>query len=282
MQLSDFPGEARCGGISFTLQGKAYYGLGGNLENSYLTDIWVFDPGINSWEQKEDFPFDLPAEVALTTSNKAYVITYSGSLYEYNPAEDSWIYFSSFPPGNRPGITGFSLGNTLFFGTGNDVTYEVNHYSDFWKFEPTSKEWTKLNDFPGAARTEACSFVVNGKGYLGMGFSAGAPPIYGDLWEYNAISDSWIRREDLPMVNSIVGIHFSSSTKAYVALPDNTESRYRAITYEFDPAMNSWRKVKDFPSINSVERQSFSVDGRLFTVGGFWSTHSKEVWEFIP
>lgn len=281
-QLNDFEGLPRSGGIAFTLFGKGYYGMGGNWEEPFMRDLWMYEPSTDAWEQMNDFPFDLPAEIALVTENNAYVITYSGSLYKYYPTEDLWEYISVFPPGNRPGITGFAIGEDLYYMTGNSVTSPISFYNDVWKFETVSKKWTKLTDFPGVVRSNANAFVVGDRAFVGFGFDDYAPPINQDFWEYQPATDNWVQKKDMPVSDRIVGITFSSSSKAYVGLPDNTEFLQRALIYEFDPTKNSWRMVTSFPSINSVETNSFTINERMFVVGGFWSTHNREVWEFIP
>src|SRR5687768_13977200 len=106
-QLQDFPGEGRNGSVSFSLMGKGYWGFGSNSTSSFLRDIWSYDPVTDKWNQKNNFPFDLPAEAAVSINNKGYVLTYSGSLYEYNPVTDTWKYLSSIPSGMGVNALGF-------------------------------------------------------------------------------------------------------------------------------------------------------------------------------
>lgn len=279
-QLNDYPGEARTSGISFSLLGKGYWGLGNNMTTNFLREIWSYDPEADSWEKKNDFPFDLPAEIALTNNNKAYVMTYSGSVYEYDPIGDTWKYLTSFPTANRPGITGFSLGEHLYFGTGNNV--DLNNFTvfkDFWKYDPIENRWTSIPDFPGTARTEAVSFVVGENAYVGLGYNGrGAPPIYKDIWNYNPITNKWSQIKDFPEGNSLVGILFSNSTKGYIGLSEIDHGRM----FEYDPINNSWQETQKFPDGRSLLTNSFILNERIFVFGGWGPNYSKQVWEFIP
>ena len=286
IQLNNFPGEGRNGGITFSLLGKGYWGLGGNPSNSFLKDMWAYDPATDSWTQKNDFPFDLPAVAAATTSEKGYVLSYSGNLYEYNPVADTWKYLSSFPGGSRPGITGFGLGENVYFGTGNGIVLDANNqlptFKDFWKYDIPQNKWIRIADLPGVSRTAAVSFVIGEKAYVGLGFNGiGAPPIYKDMWRYDATADTWVQIADFPESNSLVGILFSNATKGYIGVPENNES-HKGIMHEYDPVSNAWRKIQMFPSTSSLNTQSFFLNNRNFVLGGWWSEISTQAWEFVP
>lgn len=281
IEHNDFPGAGRAGGLTFVLDGKGYWGFGATTEG-YLRDIWSYDPITDSWERKNDFPFD-PGEISLTIGNKAYVITYSGSLFEYKPELDEWIYLSSFPPGNRPGITGFALEGKAYLGTGNNVdSQNFTVFKDFWLYDPSTNEWTQIEDFPGTARTTAQAFIINNKGYIGLGFNGlGAPPIYNDFYSFDPLSMTWTKVADFPVNNSLPGIVFSSSSKGYIGLPENNQKHLGEV-YEFNPITNIWRKVSMFPNGNSLSTNSFNINNRMYVIGGWGSDYSKQVWEFVP
>lgn len=282
-QLNDYPGEGRASGLAFSILGKGYWGFGSTKSASYVRDIWMYDSNTDSWEQRKDFPFDLPAQACVTIKNRAYVITYSGSLYEYDPVPDSWKYLSTFPTGNRPGIVGFALDGNAYFGTGNNVDpANFTVFKDFWKFDPSQNQWTQIDDFPGVARTGAVSFVVGDKAYVGLGSDGqGAPPINKDIWRYDAKTGKWDPMTDFPVTASLVGVLFSNETKAYIGVAENSASHYGQM-FEYDPADDSWREIKKYPSGNSLLTNSFTLNDKMFVLGGWWSEYSRQVWEFVP
>ena len=277
-----FLDKVGCRLLAFSISGKGYWGLGAN-QSGYLRDLWMYDPQADSWVQKKDFPFDLPVEASATIGTSVYIVTYSGSVYEYNPSFDEWKPRSNFPPGNRPGLTGFSLEGKAYFGTGNNVDpNNLNVYNDFWQYDPLVNEWTRIADFPGTARTEAVSFVVGNIAYVGLGFNAvAAPPIYKDIYRYNPSSNQWTQIADFPETDALVGIYFTNSTSAFIGVPQNSQTHLGQM-YQYQPWSNSWKKLKVFPDGNSLYTASFLIDDRIFVLGGWWSEYSNNVWEYLP
>lgn len=277
-QLKDVPYEGRSYGLSFSLLGKGYLVSGRNVGNLHLKDVWSYDPATDSWTQKKDYPFIVSVEHVATTGDKAYVIDYTGKLYEYNPVLDSWRYLSTFPTGARPGLTGFGLDGNVYFGTGNGVTAGDGYYNDFWKYDLSKNQWAQIDDFPGQPRSTAFSFVIGDHAYVGLGSSAGAPPIHPDVYRYSAKTGKWDQIADLPEINSLMGLSFSNNSKGYIGL----EERNHAKIYEYDPSTDSWRTLTKFPSEFSVLTNSFTINNRMFVFGGKASTYGKHLWEFIP
>jgi N-acetylneuraminic acid mutarotase len=278
----DHPGTVRLNAIAFSLSGKGYWGMGMDMTSSHLRDIWSYDPKSDSWTQMKDFPFDLPAEASVTIGNKAYVMTFSGNLYEYNPDTDSWRFLSDSPVGNRAGMTAFALGGKAYFGTGSNrdsVYFAV--YKDFWEYDPSLNTWVKISDFPGAARTDAISFVIGNKAYAGLGSNGlFAPPIFSDFWSFDSETGSWSQIQNFPEANSLIGLSFSNNLNAYISFPGN--SGLHAITYEYTATSDSWRRVKSFPSGNSLSTSSFVINDRAYVIGGWGMEYSPQVWEFVP
>lgn len=278
-QLNDFPFEGQAYGLSFSLLGKSYM-VSGRIEAHYK-DVWCYDPLADLWTRKNDYPYFFNVESVATTHNKAYVLDYTGRLYEYNPVPDSWKYLSTFPTGNRLGITGFSLGGHVYFGTGYGVTPGAGYYNDFWKYDVSQNEWTQLDNFPGAGRSDAFSFVIEDHAYVGLGSSEGAPPIYPDVYSYNAKTGQWKQIADFPEINLLMGISFSSDSKGYIGLSEGNHAEM----YEYDPVANSWRELTKFPSEFSFLTNSFTVNNRMFVFGG-WAgssgSYGQHMWEFLP
>lgn len=277
-QLNDLPFEGREYALSFSLLGKGYVVSGRNIEKGHLHDVWSYDPAKDLWTQKNDYPFFVYVEYVVTANDKAYVIDYTGKLYEYNPVLDSWKYLSPFPTGSRPHITGFGLGGNIYFGTGNGTTTESGYYNDFWKYNISQNTWIQIDDFPGVQRSTAFSFVIGDDAYVGLGSSAAAPPIHSDIYRYSAKTGQWKQIADFPNVNYLMGISFSSTSKGYLGLSE----RDHAKMYEYDPGANSWRELAKFPSAFSILTCSFTINNRMFVFGGRAGSYGPHMWEFLP
>jgi len=59
---------------------------------------------------------------------------------------------------------------------------------DFWQYDPSTDAWTKLNDYTGPDKQLPVSFVVNNKGYVGLGANANFTAYQNDFWQYDPTS----------------------------------------------------------------------------------------------
>ena len=55
-KIKPFPGKARKGCVSFTLNNKGYIGLGKGKNNKFYKEFYRYDPKSNNWEKITDFP----------------------------------------------------------------------------------------------------------------------------------------------------------------------------------------------------------------------------------
>jgi N-acetylneuraminic acid mutarotase len=281
-QLPDFPGDGKSSGIAFTINGKGYWGLGSSDKSSFPRDFWSFDPTTGVWERKKDFPYMNPMETAVVVGNKAYAFAYSGDLFEYDPAFDSWKMMASFPLGIRGTMTSFSVEGKAYFGIGIGIVNQTaTAMKDFWEYDPTTDKWKQIADFPGEGRSAAVSFVIGSKGYVGIGYNNSAPPSRNDVWSYEPKTNKWKKVADYPDTKSIPDMCFSNNTNAFIGQIEMNDSHPAAV-YEYSPNSDSWRQVSTPPGLLSLTR-SFFIDGRMFVMGGFSGAgHSKQVWEFVP
>jgi N-acetylneuraminic acid mutarotase len=78
---NDFPGVSRYGGFSFSIGNYGYIGCGVNatyspLTVNYLTDVYRYDPVIDSWTKLPPYPGgSLLVPVTFVIGQKAYILT---------------------------------------------------------------------------------------------------------------------------------------------------------------------------------------------------------------
>ncbi len=193
-QLNSFPGQYRQLGFSLSFSNKAYIGGGFNnaAETSPLHDFWEYNPVDDSWEQKNNIPFETiyGSYCSTTTNNKGFVIHSNGEVWEYDPTSDTWIKKTDFPGERRFFATCFAINNIIYYGTGRQAyifNESTKEYEDFWAYNIDSDTWIKKTDFPGQLRSESSSFSFNGKGYWGLGRNAFGNFFNGinDFYEYD-------------------------------------------------------------------------------------------------
>lgn len=190
-----FPGSARNGAVSFSVNGKGYVGLGYD-DNDYKADFYQYDPTTRTWKKRADFPGGARRNaVAFTIGNKAYVGTgYNGNFlqdfWEYTDATDTWQPIRDFGGSKREGATAFVVGTKGYIAFGsNNGTPQRN----IFEYDPLTNLWTEKEAIDDEddleSRTNAFVFVLGEKAYIGMGNRGGS--YLSDIWEYIPASDTW-------------------------------------------------------------------------------------------
>lgn len=265
-QKKSFSGVARMFSTSFTVNNKAYLGLGTteytDRAAKALNDIWEYDPSIDTWTQKANFPGEKRyGAVAFTIFDVAFVGlggAESGrkqDFWQYKPATNSWSLMGDMPEQ----ISGFAFATggkgyvvntrnmelwqidfgvwgkqkTLPFSASgarfviNDVVYLLDTSKNLWKYASSTDSWTKLGVFPGAYNYNK-GLVINGKGYL----FGRADDNYA-AWEYDPANDSWRKKRGLASVFRTPDYRhtFSIGSKGYIRHSNMDRSTF----WEFEP-----------------------------------------------
>jgi N-acetylneuraminic acid mutarotase len=218
---ADFPGAPRYSSVSFTANGKAYVGLGYDGKVAYK-DFWEYNPATNRWDSVTSvFPGEARYyAVGAGIGNKGYVGTGTdgGStlkdFYSFTPGTTpgtgTWAEISSYEGSKREGASCFVIGNFLYLFGG--ITNDGNPV-DMQKYDPSQDRWTKVMDIRNTdltsdddkydyiPRAYACSFVINGKGYVTLGIKSN---LQSSTYEYTPETNKWEERTS-----------FSRSTRAY-------------------------------------------------------------------
>jgi N-acetylneuraminic acid mutarotase len=107
------PGVVRYGAIGFNIGAKGYVGLGWTTA-SQLNDFYEYDPSLNLWTAKANFPGGARYSLLESTiGNKGYVGTGYSPLrndwWEYDPVTNIWVQKANQPTVLRQAATGFSF-----------------------------------------------------------------------------------------------------------------------------------------------------------------------------
>jgi N-acetylneuraminic acid mutarotase len=223
---TDFPGMERDGAIGFTINGKGYVGMGVNNDFDKnkaffeFSDFWEYDPKLDSWKKKADFPGKIFSAASFVLSNKGYVATginwddYVKEVWEYNAVTDTWIQKADFPANLREGAFSFVINGKAYMGGGGQPPY---YYNDFYEYEPIHDKWIKRADLPEKC-SAAAAFSIMNKGYVVAGHSLDGD-VFGNsksCWEYDPSSDTWQKIEDLPGEARSGSFGFSIGNRGYV------------------------------------------------------------------
>jgi N-acetylneuraminic acid mutarotase len=187
---ASYPGSPVYGAAGFAIGSKGYFGLGnaGSANGPYKSDFYEYDPAINTWTKKANFPGPVRyGSFGIASNGLGYVTggvdENSGALFndwwEYNPINNTWNIRANFPGVAVTYPQGFVVNGKIYVGTGQDYNIQ---YSQFYQFNQSNNTWVKEADFGGGNRWLCAGFAINGNGYFGTGTTGNVN--YKDFWIY--------------------------------------------------------------------------------------------------
>jgi gliding motility-associated-like protein len=281
--------KGRYGAISFSINGKGYFGLGQDSKGNNINDFWEYDPVTDIWTKKAYCPgVGYFAATAFTINGKGYVClgknTFNADcddLWEYTPVTNTWRQRASFPGIARSGASSFVIGDAAFVGTGSsdDGTF----LSDMWMYFPSTNTWSRTADFPGGKRMNATSFSIGSYGYMGTGLSD-ITTATADMWRYDRSDDSWTTVPALPDPPRTGAISLVINNKAYLGMGKDSLSLHNDF-YPYDPVLNSWGSKITAPV--QVLNRILSVGFTINNLGYFGTGQSakgvlSDLWSLDP
>ena len=247
IQKTNLPAPGRMCGICFTVDNKAYIGLGRYPDGSYVNDLWEYDPFLDHWTQKSGYPgVGLYASTAFSINGKGYICLGGDSygagqsdLWEYNPVSDTWSPKSDFPGMERYGACCFVIGDTAYIGTGS-YGNSGDYLYDFWMYIPATDIWKQLQDFQGGPRCHASAFSIGNFGYLGTGM-ASSTTVTSDIWRYDKQTNWWTEVQNFPD-KRMRCVSFVLNKNGYIGTGYNLFNKLNDF-YKYDPESNWWSYI---------------------------------------
>jgi len=150
LKVQSIGGSKRRGATAFTYNNKAYVCTG--ISNGvFLTDMWEYDPSVDSWTKKIDLEDDDSWTItrqnasSFVLDGKAYVFfgEKSGTLsdvWEYSFTTDTWIEKTAFEGATRTNAVAFNVGGTAIVTTGQTGSYYLDDVWEFRAFEEYNDE----------------------------------------------------------------------------------------------------------------------------------------------
>ena len=248
---------ARNAATGFAVGTKGYIATGYDAKtSSFLKDCWQYDPATNDWKQMADFPgggrryalsFGIGQYGYLGTG---YDDNYQKDFYRFDPSagdKGEWTLINGFGGQKRQGGQVFVIDDIAYICGGENNNSDV---TDFWCFDPSnaSNPWKQLrdikdssdddydDDYTSIARCYGCAFVIDGKGYLAVGQTAGGS-LRTNYWIYDPSTDLW-EGEDLTDFEGSArakAVCFSTGTRGFVTTGGSTSSSYYDDTWELKP-----------------------------------------------
>ncbi|WP_162946203.1 Kelch repeat-containing protein [Chitinophaga barathri] len=203
-----------------------------------------------------------------------------------------WWQVGEFPDSMRAYGFSFAIGGKVYFGGGESVppfTAQFTTYSrKLYAYDTLAGTWEMKKDFPGAGRSNASVFVINGKAYVGNGGvvsysstgSVTARTNFRDFYEYNPDTDTWHRIADMPAGSErLDACGFAINGIGYIGMGLRESGPFSTVFlddfYKYSPLTNTWMKLPvTFPVIGTVGREKrrgvtcFVLNGKAIIGGG--------------
>ena len=221
-EQAPFPGDLRQDAFSFSVNGKGYIGCGyyGDTAEVYFSDVWMFDPTVDSASQWTPLPDFIGGELTEMTSfvvgGKAYV---TGGRYESDGTKKDCYEFDPLSGTfTKIGGMNFKRSGAFSFVIENETSkkayvgggYDNSLVPQMECFDAETGTWLANNtiralylpssitddtddyDDPlDLRRRWAVTFVVDGKAYLTSGNNGS---LLNDCWEYDPSTDIWTEK----------------------------------------------------------------------------------------
>ena len=185
VQKKTMPGTPRCYAVGASMNKMGYVGTGADNpdgDNAVFHDWWQYDPGTDSWTQKQNLPFSggVYAMTSFTSPASAGSKIFVGSgrspidndhseFYQYDPVADSWTTIAPMPNA-RSYAVGMSIPQGGIVATGYNNQHGTS-LNDIWEYNFTSKTWGQITlNVPGGARQQAAGFAIGNILYVGGGY----------------------------------------------------------------------------------------------------------------
>jgi hypothetical protein len=206
-----------------------------------------------TWTQKNNLAgVPRQAMVSFTIGNYMYIVTGGdnttmyNTLWQYDPATDSYTQKASFPGTDRTSASSFVVGANAYLGLGTGATFNTKE-NDFWKYDAVADAWSQVASMPGIARSGATAISIGGKGYV-MGGSSVMGPV-ADVWEYDPANDSWLQKNNLP---AIIGPRygatgFSLGNEGYFGTGCSLNSDNHRDFWRYNPVNDSFAQIDSLP-----------------------------------
>jgi N-acetylneuraminic acid mutarotase len=206
---------------------------------------------------------------------KNYLISLSFLLLS-SPAWSQWNNVKDFPLSTDGSFT-FVIGDVAYVNGGLAS-------NDFYSFNETDNQWTKLADVPssGDLRAWAFAFAINGKGYIAGGSYKTAGDLEKTLWEYDPVENKWTQKADFPGGARDGGYAFAIGNKGYIGGGFDGQYLHNDL-YEYDPVQNKWTAKTNYPGGPVIFPASFVINGKAYVgTGDQGGIEIQQFWEYNP
>ncbi|MET0636896.1 MAG: kelch repeat-containing protein [Chitinophagaceae bacterium] len=140
--------------------------------------------------------------------------------------------------------------------------------------------WSRRSELEGVARTEAVSFTIGDKTYVGGGYD-GSNRLQ-DFWSFDEPTGTWQPIAPFPGTPRNSAVAFSINGKGYVGTGIDDNSTKLKDFWEYDPISNTWTQKADFGGTGRYDAVGFNIGDKGYICTGYDGNYLKDLWEYTP
>jgi len=144
--------------------------------------------------------------------------------------------------------------------------------------EETMGNWIRRSEFEGVGRTDAVSFIINNKLYVGGGYDGSKR--LNDFWRYEQNTGTWIRVADFPAKARSGAVAFVLGDKGYVGTGYDDDGNRLKDFYAYDAVSDSWSAIADFGGTARYGAVAFALSNQGYVVSGNDGNFLKDTWVY--
>ena len=140
--------------------------------------------------------------------------------------------------------------------------------------------WIERSVFDGIPRSNAISFTIGNKGYMGTGYDG--DDYLNDFWVYDMEGDFWAQKASFPGTPRSSGVGFTINSKGYIGVGYDGDDELSDF-WEYDPTSNSWTEKASFGGGVRRGVVGFGINGTGYIGTGYdGDNDKKDFWKYDP
>ncbi|MEP7265584.1 MAG: T9SS type A sorting domain-containing protein [Bacteroidota bacterium] len=219
-----------------------------------------------SWQQLSSLPsYGRLGASGFAIGNKIYfgfgdfnALYQYNDLWEYDPQLNTWTQKASLSGPSRVSACSFEINGYGYVGLGWSAYSNSTAFNSFYRYDPVNNNWNTISNFPGAARGNAVSFVINGIAYVGLGYA----PLHSDFYKYNPLTNQWSAISNFPGGGRQSSSTFVLNNYGYVYGGSDGNSMVSSML-RYDATLDSWTIRNNGPYIVGAAT-NFVIDNTAF------------------
>lgn len=170
-----------------------------------------------------------------------------------------WTPLPPFPGTARDDASSFTIGNTVYVGTGRDVVFALTN--DWFAFDMIEETWSPIAAMPTSGRQYCAAFSDGTYGYVFGGVDDAGP--LNELWRYDPAQDAWTAMAPLPAPGRYATVAFNNGMVCTGLLDGGVATNE---CWRYDATTDSWSAKAPVPG--PPRHRAAGSGAHVFVIGG--------------